>query len=67
MPKKKNPESQAEQSERFRAEVARLIEAGELNPTDADAALDALVRRGKLVQEFQAMPQQVAIPEQESP
>lgn len=45
MPKKKNPESQAEQSERFRAEVARLIEAGELNPTDADKALDRLVRK----------------------
>ena len=44
MPKKKNTESQAEQSERFRAEVARLIEAGELSPTDADAALDRLVR-----------------------
>ena len=44
MPKKKNPESQAEQSERFRAEVARLIEAGELNPIDAEKALDGLVR-----------------------
>ena len=45
MPKKKNTESQAEQSERFRIEVARLIEAGELNPTDADEALDSLIRR----------------------
>ena len=44
MPKKKNTESQAEQSERFRAEVARLIEAGELNATEADAALDRLTR-----------------------
>ena len=44
MPKKKNLESQAEQSERFRAEVARLIEAGELNPIEADAALDRLAR-----------------------
>ena len=43
MPKKKNNESQAEQSERFRAEVARLIEAGELNPTDADAAFVKLM------------------------
>ena len=45
MPKKKNPESDAEQSERFRAEVARLVAAGELNPTEADAALDSLVKR----------------------
>ena len=45
MPKKKNTESQAEQSERFRAEVARLIEAGELNPTEAEASLDKLVRK----------------------
>ena len=45
MPKKKNTESQAEQSERFRAEVARLIEAGELNPTEADATLHDLVAR----------------------
>ena len=44
MPKKKNAESQAEQSERFRAEVARLIEAGELNATEADKALDRMVR-----------------------
>ena len=44
MPKKKNPESQAEQSERFRAEVARLIEAGELNPIDAEERFERLVR-----------------------
>ena len=43
MPKKKNPESQAEQSERFRAEVEKLIAAGELSPTEADGALDRLV------------------------
>ena len=43
MPKKKNTESQAEQSERFRAEVARLIEAGELNPTEADERFERLV------------------------
>ena len=44
MPKKKNTESQAEQSERFRAEVAKLIEAGELNAAEAEAVLDRLVR-----------------------
>ena len=45
MPKKKNTESQAEQSEMFRTEVARLVAAGELNPTDAEATLDRLVRK----------------------
>ena len=43
MPKKKNTESQAKQSERFRAEVARLIEAGELNPTDAEERFERLL------------------------
>jgi len=45
MPKKLKPETQAEQSKRFRKDAQRLIDAGELNPTDADTALDALVRR----------------------
>lgn len=45
MPKKKNPESQKEQSERFKKAVAELVAAGELNPTDADDALDSLVRK----------------------
>lgn len=44
MPKKKKPESDAEQSARFLAEVERLVAAGELNPIDADAALEQLVR-----------------------
>ena len=48
MPKKKNAESQPEQSERFRAEVERLIAAGELNPIDADAALDSLVVQSRI-------------------
>ena len=43
MPKKKHKETPEEQSARFRAEVERMIEAGELSPTDADAALDRLV------------------------
>lgn len=46
MPKKKRKDSQAEQSARFRAEVEKLIEAGELSPTDAEAALDRLVSEG---------------------
>jgi polyhydroxyalkanoate synthesis regulator phasin len=44
MPKKKHKETQAEQSTRFRAEVEKLIAAGELNPTEADEALDRMVR-----------------------
>lgn len=43
MPKRKKTESPEEQSARFRAEVARMIEADELSPTEADAALDRLV------------------------
>ncbi len=45
MPKKAKHESQTEQSERFRKEAQKLIDAGELNPTDAERALDRLVRR----------------------
>lgn len=44
MPKKLKTESANEQSARFRAEVARLIAAGELSPTEADNALDQMVR-----------------------
>ena len=45
MPKKQNPETEAEQSERFKRDAQKLIDAGELSPTDADAALDKLVRQ----------------------
>ena len=44
MPKKKNQETQAEQSERFKKAVRDLIDAGELNPTEADKLLGELVR-----------------------
>jgi len=44
MPKKKHNETPEEQSARLRAEVERLIAAGELSPTDAEGALDTLVR-----------------------
>ena len=47
MPKKKKQETQAEQSARFEAEVQRLIDAGELSPTDAEKALDRLVLSSK--------------------
>ena len=45
MPKKKHPETPEEQAKRFRAEVERLIAAGELDPDIAEAAVDALVRK----------------------
>jgi hypothetical protein len=45
MPKKQKQEAQAEQSERFIREAQRLIDAGGLNPDEADRALDTLVRR----------------------
>ena len=48
MPKKQNPESQAEQSERFRAEVQRLVKAGELDPVEADERFERLVRGSKI-------------------
>jgi hypothetical protein len=44
MPKKQVTLTPDEQSRRFKAEVQRLIDAGELNPTEADAAMDKLVR-----------------------
>lgn len=42
MPKKK--ETQQEQARRFQAEVERLAAAGELSPTEAEEALDKMVR-----------------------
>lgn len=47
MPKKKVQETQAEQSERFRKTVRDLVDAGELNPTDADAAFERLMTKVK--------------------
>ena len=47
MPKKQKQEAQAEQSERFVREAQRLIDAGELNPAEAAATLDRLVRKAK--------------------
>jgi hypothetical protein len=44
MPKAKKKISAAEQRRRFEAKVQELIDAGELSPTEADAALDKLVR-----------------------
>ena len=44
MPKKKVQETQAEQSARFLTDTQRLVDAGVLNPTEAEDALDRLVR-----------------------
>ena len=44
MPKKKRKETQEEQVARFREEVERMIADGELNPTEAEKTLDALVK-----------------------
>ena len=46
MPKKQRQETQAEQSERFRRDAQKLVDAGELDPAAADAAMDKLVRKG---------------------
>jgi hypothetical protein len=45
MPKKKPGMTPEEQSQRFKADAQRLIDAGELNPAAADKTLDGLVRR----------------------
>ena len=44
MPKKAKPETPERQSERFRSEVARMIAAGELNPTEADDNFEKLAQ-----------------------
>jgi hypothetical protein len=48
MPKKQAKETQAEQSERFRADVRRMIDAGELNPIEADAAFERALANAAL-------------------
>ena len=45
--KKAPPESQERQSERFKRTVSDAVAAGELNPTEADAAVAKLVQRSK--------------------
>ncbi len=45
MPPKKNPETQAEQSKRFKRDARKLIKSGDFDPEKADAAVDALVRK----------------------
>jgi hypothetical protein len=48
MPKKMKHETQREQSDRFCAEVERLIEAGELNPTEADMAVARIAQNARI-------------------
>jgi len=45
MPKKKKAETPEEQSARFRAEVERLIAAGELSPIEADERFEETLKR----------------------
>ena len=45
MPKKKKTETQAEQSERFRRAVQELVDAGELNPTEADERFEKTLKQ----------------------
>ncbi len=45
MPKKKVELTPEQQSELFRKVVRELVDAGELNPTDADAAFERLLPR----------------------
>lgn len=45
MPKKKEKLSQARQSEMFRKTAQELIDAGELNPIEADKTLDGVLEQ----------------------
>jgi polyhydroxyalkanoate synthesis regulator phasin len=45
MPKKKNQETLAEQSERFKKAVRDMVNAGELNLTEADERFERLVKK----------------------
>ena len=46
VPKKKRNETPDDQSKRFVEDAQRMIDAGELSPTEAAEGLDALVRKG---------------------
>ena len=43
MGEKKPDKDQGDQHERFRRAIQEMIDAGELNPTDADEAFNALI------------------------
>lgn len=44
MPKKKAKDSPKDQLARFKAEVQRLVAAGELNPTEADERFEKALK-----------------------
>jgi hypothetical protein len=46
VPKKKRIEPPDEQSKRFLEDAQRMIDAGELNPTEAEDGLDRMVKAG---------------------
>ena len=46
MPKKKNPQTEAEQAKQFQREAQKLADAGKLTLTEGETALDAFVRSG---------------------
>jgi len=46
MPKKGSPETPEDQAERFKREAQKLIDAGELSPTEADATVERILRSG---------------------
>jgi hypothetical protein len=46
VPKKKQTEPPDKQSKRFVEDAQRMIDAGELSPTEAEVALNDLVKRG---------------------
>jgi polyhydroxyalkanoate synthesis regulator phasin len=47
MPKQKRQDKPGEQRKRFEKAVQDLIDAGELSPTEAEEALDRMVRSSK--------------------
>lgn len=47
MPKRKVSLTPTEQSAQFERAAQAMIDAGELNPTEAEAAVDKIVRRGR--------------------
>ena len=46
MPPKLNPETPKQQYARFKREAQKLIDAGELSPTAAEAEVDRILRAG---------------------
>ncbi len=53
MPKKKNQETQKEQSERFNQTVRDLVAAGELNPIEADEAFERMAFKVESVRQHE--------------